>query len=61
LKPSGRAFTGWLDPGLGGWALVAAVTLALIAGGWLFARGTEHYYKPLRSRAIKRILNTTAG
>jgi peptidoglycan/LPS O-acetylase OafA/YrhL len=59
LKPSGEAFTGSLNPGLGGWALVAGVTLALIAGGWVFARGTEHYYKPLRARAIARITART--
>jgi peptidoglycan/LPS O-acetylase OafA/YrhL len=55
MTPSGPAYTGWLDPGLAGWALVAGVTAALVAGGWVFARGTEHYYKPLRSRAIARL------
>jgi peptidoglycan/LPS O-acetylase OafA/YrhL len=61
LAPSGPAFTGSLDPNLAGWALVVGMTLSLIAGGWLFARGTEHYYKPLRGRAIERINARSSG
>ncbi|MCW2669128.1 MAG: acyltransferase 3 [Frankiales bacterium] len=55
LTPNGRAFTGSHRPDLTGWGLVLGVALALIAGGWLFARGTEHYYKPLRDRAISSL------
>jgi peptidoglycan/LPS O-acetylase OafA/YrhL len=53
LTPNGPTYSH--DPNLAGWALVVGLTLSLIAGGWVFARGTEHYYKPLRARALRRI------
>jgi peptidoglycan/LPS O-acetylase OafA/YrhL len=53
LTPDGPTYSH--DPNLTGWALVVGLTLALIAGGWVFARGTEHYYKPLRARLVRRI------
>jgi peptidoglycan/LPS O-acetylase OafA/YrhL len=41
-----------------GWPLVATVTLALIAGGWLFARGTEYYYDPIKDWVVERMPRT---
>jgi len=50
LGPANR-----LAPDTAGWLIVAGITLGLMAGGWLFARGTEFHYHSLRRRIMGRI------
>jgi len=53
LTPEGA--TSRFSAGAIGWLLVGGVTLALIMGGWLFARATEFHYHSLRARALHAI------
>jgi peptidoglycan/LPS O-acetylase OafA/YrhL len=58
LTPSGdpRRF----EPDAFGWGLVALVTLALIAGGWIFAQASEVHYPSVRARVEGLILRKGA-
>jgi peptidoglycan/LPS O-acetylase OafA/YrhL len=50
-----RGPTSATAPNALGWLLVVTVTVALIGGGWLFARGTEHYYSRIRDASLAKL------
>jgi peptidoglycan/LPS O-acetylase OafA/YrhL len=51
ITPAGD--TSRFEPNILGWTLVLGVTIALVFGGWVFARVTEFHYHAIRDNLLR--------